>query len=63
MRERLERDLDNMQVSLSQINEAHKPREEPKNENDDTKLMAWLDFASKVITTGINAYANKKDWR
>lgn len=60
MRDRLERDLDNMQAALKQTNEAHKPKEESKKD-DDTKLFAWLDFASKVITTAINAYS-KKDW-
>lgn len=57
IREKLERELDSMQAEMKQTNEANKPEENDKDE--DAKFLAVMDFATKVATAGINAYASK----
>lgn len=60
VREKLERDLDSMQAEMKQVNEANKPEEKP-DKDDDARFLAVMDFATKVATAGINAYAEKKN--
>lgn len=61
IREKLERDLDQLQTTLKQANEANKPPPPPPppppSQKDNSKLNSILDFAAKVIPVFVTAYS------
>lgn len=60
VREKLERDLDQLQASLKQTNEANKPPPPPPpppSQKDNSRFNSVLDFAAKVIPVFVGAFS------
>lgn len=59
VRTQLERDMDNMQVTLSQVNEANKPPPPPPPSDDDDDNTIGLAIINGIVQVASAAFAAK----